>query len=83
MAQHATEPGLRRFLVIIKEEAVIPSMGFFDMHQAAKKKKTEKIMPRDSLIKSIKAKGQKASRTHFSGTGIRTTMDFKNVEAAL
>jgi tRNA (guanine26-N2/guanine27-N2)-dimethyltransferase len=63
---------LLKFLKIIKDEAKINVVGFFDTHESGKKE----IMKKEELIKKIKKKGFKAASTHFSGTGIRTDIEY-------
>jgi tRNA (guanine26-N2/guanine27-N2)-dimethyltransferase len=67
---------LLKFLKIIKDESKINSVGFYDIHQIAKKKKLKIIMKKNEIIKKIKKKGFKAADTHFSGIGIRSDIDY-------
>ena len=67
---------LIKFLKIIKDESKINSIGFYDVHDIAKKYKLKIIMKKDEVIKKIKNKGFKASNTHFSGTGIRSNVSY-------
>jgi len=67
---------LIKFLKIIKGESKINSLGFYDVHNIAKKYKLKIIMKKDDVIKKIKNKGFKASNTHFSGTGIRSNVSY-------
>jgi len=66
---------LIKFLKIIKEESRINAVGFFDTHGSG----SRETMKKAELIKRIKKKGFKASNTHFSGTGIRTDIDYKRI----
>ena len=68
---------LLKFLKIIKEESKINAAGFHDIHGAAKEKKLKVLIKKEDLIMKIRKKGYKAASTHFSGTGIRTDMDYK------
>ena len=68
---------LLRFLKIIKEEPKINAVGFYDVHDIAKKNKLKTIIRKEELIKKIKKCGYKAADTHFLGTGIRTNIDYK------
>lgn len=65
------------FLSIIKEESNINVVGFYDIHQIAKNKKLKVIIKKDDIIWKINKIGYKASHTHFSGTGIRTNIEYK------
>jgi len=67
---------LLKFLKIIKEESKINSIGFYDIHSIAKKRKLKTMMKKEELIKKIRKRGFKASNTHFLGTGIRTSMNY-------
>jgi len=70
---------LKKFLEVIKKESVIKSVGYFDIHNAAKKNKTKVLIKKEVLINRIKKKKFKAACTHFSGTGIRTNMDYNKI----
>ncbi|MBU0615685.1 MAG: tRNA (guanine(10)-N(2))-dimethyltransferase [Nanoarchaeota archaeon] len=61
-----------KILAVIKEECKVKTVGFFDIHALAKKNKVKELPKIDDLIAKIKKKGHKASRTHFSGTGVRS-----------
>ena len=62
---------LLKFLKIIKEESKINKVGFYDLHDIAKKRKLKTMIRKEDLIKRIRKKGFKVSNTHFSGVGIR------------
>ncbi|MBI2208286.1 methyltransferase [Candidatus Woesearchaeota archaeon] len=74
---------LLKFLKIIKEESKINAAGFHDIHEAAKEKKLKVLMKKEDLIRKIRKIGYKAASTHFSGTGIRTDIDYKRFLALL
>jgi len=67
-----------KFLSIIKEESLIDTVGFYDLHRIAKKYKV-KIPRKEELIKKLKKKGYKASETHFSGVGIRSNVELRKL----
>jgi len=67
-----------KFLKIIKNEAKIPVVGFFDIHKLAKKYKFKSIPKKELLIKKIKEK-YKASETHFSPQGIKSDIPEKEL----
>ncbi len=69
---------LLKFLKIIKDESKINAVGFYDIHDIAKKRKLKIIMRKEELIKKIKKKGFKAANTHFLGTGIRSDIPYDN-----
>lgn len=69
----ARKPGkwkeAKRIIELCRDEADIPT--YYDQHWLCKKKK---ISPghMDGLVRSLRAAGFSASRTHFSGTGFKT-----------
>ena len=67
---------LLRFLKTIKDESKIDSIGFYDLHYIAEKKKLRTMDTKINIIKKIKKKGYTASGTHFSGTGIRSDIPY-------
>jgi len=62
---------LQKFLSVIKEESEIKVVGFYDIHKICEEEKIN-IPKYELLMKKIKKKGYKVSRTHFSGFGIKT-----------
>lgn len=62
-----------KFLQIIKKEAAIPSVGFYDIHAVCKKNHLE-IPKYEPLLAAIEKAGYAVARTHFSLNGIRTLM---------
>ncbi|UCD04089.1 MAG: tRNA (guanine(10)-N(2))-dimethyltransferase [Candidatus Woesearchaeota archaeon] len=72
MLEQGISYGVRKLLKKIKEEAKINTVGFYDLHTISKKYKKETVPKIEKVIENIKKKGFKASRTHFSPTGIRT-----------
>lgn len=64
---------------LIAAESRVPVMGYIDLHELG-----IGDLPRtEDLVESIKSKGFLASRTHFSGSGVRTTMPMDRVERLL
>lgn len=63
----------KKFLDIIKKEAMIPAIGFYDIHAICKKNHLE-IPKYEPLLAAIEKKGYAVARTHFSLNGIRTLM---------
>ena len=68
---------LLKFLKIIKEESRINSIVFYDMHNISKKMGLKTTTKKEELIRKIREGGNKASNTHFSGTGIRTDISLE------
>ncbi|MGV8168693.1 MAG: tRNA (guanine(26)-N(2))-dimethyltransferase [Candidatus Nanoarchaeia archaeon] len=72
----------KKILAIINEEKNVDSVFFHDAHKLSEKLKTGDTPKFEKLIDSLKKKGFKASRTHFSVTGIKTNAseeEFRNV----
>ena len=74
---------LLKFLKIIKEESKINCIGFYDIHNIAKKRKLKRMMKKEDIVKKIKKKGFNASNTHFSGTGIRSNISYDKLISLL
>ena len=66
------------FIRIILEESKINNVGFYDLHKLSQKYKFQ--VPNFELVmQKIISKGYKASRTHFSGYGIKTDMKIREL----
>lgn len=64
----------KAFLDLLTTEATMPQIGYYDLHEIARKLKRDP--PRmENILKKIKA-----VRTHFSGTGIKTTASLEEIE---
>ena len=70
---------LIKFLGIVKGECKIDTIGFYDLHKIVKKYKIKNIPRKLELIKKLKKLGYKACETHFSGTGVRSDIGFKEL----
>ena len=77
------EKELHKFVRIIAEESRIHAVGFYDMPSLCKKNKIPRIPRKDALIGKIRKKGYKASETHFTGEGVRSTIDLKSLRRLL
>jgi len=64
-----------KLLRLLTEEADMPAF-YYDLHSLARKTKIE-IPKMEVLIKKLRKKGFKASRTHFCLTAIKTDADYK------
>ena len=73
MAKNNPYPEEQKFLNQLAEESTVDRVGFYDLHQIARKLKKEP--PRMELIFGK----IKAVRTHFSPTGIKTNADLKEI----
>jgi len=66
------------FIRIILEESKINVIGFYDLHKLSQRYKFQ--VPNFELVmQKIISKGYRASRTHFSGYGIKTDMNVKDL----
>src|SRR3989338_3036355 len=72
------EEETKKFLDIIKEEAKIEQVGFYEVHALCKKNKLQipQYLP---LMKAIKSTGHNITRTHFSLNGMRSTISEKEL----
>ncbi len=61
-----------KLLEALAEETDVGGFGFFDAHETASKLKAASTPKFELILKSLHDQGLKASRTHFSETGIRT-----------
>lgn len=61
----------QKFLDIIKKEASIPQIGFYEIHAFCKKNRL-KIPQYQSVMHAIEQKGYAVARTHFSLNGMRS-----------
>jgi len=69
----------QKFLNVISSESKVNVVGFYDIHAISKRNKTKQLPKIEDIIKKLKAKGNKASRTHFSGTGIRSNAKLNQI----
>lgn len=76
-------PELDKFLNTISQESEIRTVGFHNIHQITKTYKIQHLPRIDDIIGRLKKAGFMASRTHFSGTGIRTDASIKDILDAL
>jgi tRNA (guanine26-N2/guanine27-N2)-dimethyltransferase len=70
----------KKLLSIISEEKTVDVCFFHDVHKLSEKKKTGDTPRFEKLIALLKEKGFKATRTHFSLTGIKTDANEKEFE---
>lgn len=64
-----------KLLQTILEESRVEAVGFHDVHELARELKLAGPPRHDELLKRVRREGFAASRTHFSGTGLRTRME--------
>jgi tRNA (guanine26-N2/guanine27-N2)-dimethyltransferase len=63
-------------LKLLQEE--LPASQFYDYHVLAKKGKVSP-KPIETVIISLREQGYQASRTHYSGTGIKTDASYHEI----
>jgi tRNA (guanine26-N2/guanine27-N2)-dimethyltransferase len=68
-----------RIIKIISAESKIPVAGFYDIHKLCKKNRIKHIPKTNEIMKKIRQKKHQASLTHFSPTGIRSTIAEKEL----
>ncbi|MBS3128038.1 hypothetical protein J4410_02745 [Candidatus Woesearchaeota archaeon] len=69
----------KKLTALIAEESSIPSLPFYDIHEIAKKEKIKSVPSFEKIRKAIETEKHKVVHTHFSHTGIRTTMKKEHV----
>ncbi len=62
---------LAGFLEVIRDEAQIDAIGFYDLHNLASRCKLKALPAKKQVIQEIRRKFQ-ASSTHFKPTGVRS-----------
>ncbi|MAE13661.1 hypothetical protein CMO92_03775 [Candidatus Woesearchaeota archaeon] len=67
----------KEFLSLLLAESQINTIGFYDTHKIVKKEKLKDIPRTEEIFKALTQKKFKASRTHFSQYGIKTTASEK------
>jgi tRNA (guanine26-N2/guanine27-N2)-dimethyltransferase len=75
-----TKKDLAKLISICLEE--LPTSSFYDYHHIAK---LLKVSPPDinTVLERIRAAGYAATRTHFSGYGIKTEAPLEIIKAAI
>ncbi len=71
-----------KLLNLAKEEVNMP-ISYYNLHKLCQKLKLETIPKMENILKSIKDKGFKVSRTHFDFLSIKTDMDIKSIRNIL
>jgi tRNA (guanine26-N2/guanine27-N2)-dimethyltransferase len=75
-----TKKELKNIITVCNEE--LPTSSFYDYHRVAK---TLKVSPPDinTVLERLRAEGHRATRTHFSGYGIRTDAPVPEIGRAI
>lgn len=76
------DSGSAAFLRTISEEAKISSLGFYDTHAFSSRLGIH-VPKIESVISSLKKRGFMASRTHFTGNGVRTNAPVSEFEKVI
>ncbi len=79
LASKIAKQSSEKILKIIASESKIQSAGFYDIHMLCKKNRIRQIPKTEKVMKKIRQKMHKASLTHFSPTGIRSTISEKGI----
>jgi len=79
LAQKIAKQSEEKILKTIAKESKINTLGFHDIHQLCKKNRIKEIPKTNDIIKTIKKKKHKASLTHFSEKGIKSTINEKEI----
>lgn len=82
MMSHTDNDDITKMLTTIYNESAIKTVGFFDIHRECKRLKTSSPKT-TTILEQIKKKKHKAAITHFSPTGIRTTLPKKSFQTIL
>ena len=61
-------------LNLIKEESLVDTVGFFDIHELCSSYKISTIPKMEDILTTLVSLGYSASRTHFSPTGVRSNI---------
>jgi len=61
-------------LSTLRKEYEVDTLGFYDIHEAASEAGIGAPPAVNSVIQHIEEQGRQAERTHFSNTGVRTTI---------
>ncbi len=74
MAKNNPFPEEQSFLNLLAKEAVIPQVGFYDLHEIAKRMKKDPP-PMEIVLRKVPA-----VRTHFLRTGIKTKVSLEEIK---
>ena len=70
---------LYELVSVINQESKIDTVGFHNIHILAKKEKLKQIPKMEEVIKKVKAKKYKVSKTHFNNVSIRSDVSEKEL----
>ena len=79
MLKLSKDKKIHTLLKKIKNESKIDSVGFFHIPSVVKRSKLKKTRKQDEIIKLIKKKGYKVSKTHFKENSIRSNIEEKDL----
>ncbi len=72
-----------RLLQTIAAELALKTIGFYHVHELCKKNNIKNLPRHEHILAEIKKQKYKATRTHFSDLGIKTTMPFEKLVVLL
>lgn len=72
-----------KLLEEIAGEMEIKAVGFYDVHELSRELRLKRPPASDDVIERLRAKDVKASRTHFSPTGIRAACEKETMTQAM
>jgi len=73
---------IEKLLRTVSDEAGVKSIGYYDLHEVAKKRGC-KILPIEDAVEKLRKAGFCASRTHFCPTALRTDAPHEKALALL
>ncbi|MFC1697482.1 tRNA (guanine(26)-N(2))-dimethyltransferase [Nanoarchaeota archaeon] len=68
-------PDLYNLIKTIADESQIPTLGFYEIHEICKRNKIHNPPKHEIIIKKIKSRKFKVSKTHFNKFGLRSDID--------
>lgn len=83
MTEHTKDPATKKLLDSILEETTISKVGFYDVHELARELKLVQPPRSEDIIEALHKKKMKATRTHFTPLGIKTTCDEKTIKQVM
>ncbi len=72
-----------KILTMLRDEFSIAQLGFYAIHDLAKKLKIGSPPPRELIVHYLEEKGFKTCRTHFSPTGMKVNGNQEEMESCL
>ncbi|MFX0070273.1 MAG: tRNA (guanine(10)-N(2))-dimethyltransferase [Candidatus Hermodarchaeota archaeon] len=73
---------IHKLLRLVKDEIDMP-ISYYNIHKLCQRLKLPYVPKIDEILRVIKEKGYKVSRTHFDFLSVKTNMDIKSLETCL